>query len=50
MTRLVPVLFLLLLGGCQRFVDFDRDLLDGGDGGGSSARLAADPLDGGTPD
>lgn len=28
------------LSGCQAFVDFDRDLLDGGDGGGSSMRVA----------
>lgn len=30
---------LFLLSGCQLFVDFDRDLIDGGPEGGSGSAL-----------
>jgi hypothetical protein len=52
MNRILLVALLAaVLPGCQLFVDFDRDLLDGGDdGGGSGMRVSARVSDGGVAD
>lgn len=48
---LVLSLVSVLLGGCQAFVEFDPDLLDGGDASKSLGEVgASDALDGGVAD